>query len=93
VLPRFVFAKLEEFDNWIKKHVTAERYEAYATKSYIVLVPLKSTKPVKYAYIELGEENLKKVKQNLETIGVSVFNVKEVEWKTDLPPGVKIPLV
>jgi len=91
-LPRLVFNDLEQFKTWCKEFLRYGRHVAYVSDiGEIVIVPIRSTKPLVYAYIDLvDKEEAEKVAEGL---GVHVFRVKAVEWSDERPVGVEIPFL
>ena len=87
-MPRLVFSVLEEFLRWIRDNVKPDRYSAYFTdEGEVLLVPLRSTRPILYAYFK--GEDLASVKKSLESLGVKFYEVQAVEWADDRPVGFK----
>jgi hypothetical protein len=87
---RLVFEAIDEFEKWIDKHGKPEKYECYVTKDgEVVMMPTKSTRPVNYGYMQLTSASVEKLKKKLAELGVSIFNVRDVEWAEDRPVGVK----
>lgn len=88
-MTRFVFKEVTSFMEWLEEHVIPEKYEAYITpEKEVVLVPLKSTHPLKYGYAKLTPDNVKTVKQWLEGKGVKIYHA-DVDWDDAKPPGVE----
>mgnify|MGYP000197395717 CR=1 FL=1 len=87
-MPRLVFNNLEEFEKWIKDFAKPDRYVAYITTDQEhLLVPLRSTRPIIYAYYK-GEETTK-IKNLLDSIGIKHYTVQAIEWADDRPVGFK----
>ena len=88
-MPRLVFENSAEFKGWIQNKVEGEKYDCFVTSTReIILVPTKSTPPIMYGYyhiIDAGAGN--EVIRTVKSKGVSVFKVKNFEWKTDSPIG------
>lgn len=63
---RLVFDDLESLKEWIKDNVEQDRYEVYTTENEIVFVPVKSTRPIKYAYMRLLSKDLEGIDKNGE---------------------------
>jgi hypothetical protein len=82
---RLVFDNLQEFERWISNNVSADKYECYITRELeVILVPTKSTKPLKYAYIKLSSaEDLKIVEKLRVGMGLNVYNIKHLVWADD----------
>lgn len=54
---RIVFGSKKEFLSWIKKNCTSTQYEVHITSfSEIIMKPIKSTRHLSYAYIEIYPE-------------------------------------
>jgi len=88
-MTRYVFEKVNPFKEWMADHVTSEKYEAYITPSNeVVLVPLKSTHPLKYGYARLIPDNIKEIHQWLKEKGVKTYSA-DVDWDDTKPPGVE----
>jgi len=88
---RLVFDKEDEFKRWIERNVSADKYECYVSSELeILLVPLKSTKPIKYAYFKVNTPEELKIVQEVKKLGVEVYNVKAIEWADDRGVGIKI---
>lgn len=88
-MTRYVFENLNQFKDWLADHVTAEKYEAYITpRNEVVLVPLKSTHPLKYGYARLIPGNIKEIQQWLKEKGVKIY-FANVDWDDTKPPGVE----
>lgn len=88
-MTRFIFKEEKEFQKWIDDHVNSDKYECYITEgNEVVLIPLRSTRPLKYAYIKLTSETIEAVRQKLTQKGVKIYKAN-VEWADDRPVGVK----
>ncbi len=91
-MPRLVFNSKEELLKWIKEKVAAEKYDLYLTEeSEVILSPIKSTKPLNYAYLRLStdpKDLVRAIKENVN--GIKVYSLKNFEWVTDLAPGIKV---
>lgn len=90
-----IFAQTEEFKNWVEANVTSTKYECYITdENEILLVPRRSTRPVKYAYYKASsKEEGESIKKGLEAMGLNIFRVKEVEWAEDRAIGLEKKMV
>ena len=87
-MPRLVFGVLAEFESWIRDFAKPNRYVAYITnEKEILLVPLRSTRPILYAYYK-GEETTN-IKKTLDSLGIKYYNVNSIEWADDRPVGFK----
>jgi len=92
-MPRLVFGHVEAFKKWAADKVTKERYDLYLTDSdEIILVPIRSTRPIMYAYFQSGNSHELAEELTAKT-GVSVYYVETFDWKTELPPRMKIPVI
>ncbi len=91
-MPRLVFSSREELLKWIKEKVAAEKYDLYITEeSEVILSPIKSTKPLNYAYFKTSadpKDLVRAIKENVN--GIKVYLLKSFEWATDLAPGIKV---
>lgn len=88
---RLVFDNLDEFKKWFSDNVSSDKYECYITNDgEYILVPTKSTRPLKYGYYKTDSEALKKEVEEL--IGKTlkgVYRVKTVEWADDRAVGME----
>jgi len=90
---RFVFREKVELEKWINKFVQRKRYDCYVTDDdEIVLVPLMSTRPIKYAYANFDSKTIKEIISQLETIGIDIYRVKAVQWDAEKSPGVRVKI-
>ncbi|MCD6402595.1 hypothetical protein J7L36_01955 [bacterium] len=89
---RLVFKEKEEFQKWIMDQVglsPSPKYECYITPGdEVVLVPKKSTRPLKYGYAKLTPEAVEAIKKEVEKLGIKVYRC-DVEWAEDRPIGIK----
>lgn len=88
-MTRFEFEEVAPFKEWLDGHVTPEKYEAYITPdNEVVLVPIKSTHPLKYGYAKLAQESIKEIEKWLKEKGIKKYPAY-VEWDDTKPPGVR----
>jgi hypothetical protein len=86
-MTRLVFETIDQFKKWIDDNVTKEKYEAYITpKKEVVLVPRKSTRPLKYGYAILTSEGTREIQRLLGEKGIKIYYAK-VEWDETKTPG------
>jgi len=92
-LPRHVCKDVEQLEKFCETYVTsADKYVVISTESHeVILEPLRSTKPIRYAYLEV--DNAEKVAESISTkYNIRHLREKSYDWKVDIPPGVKIPV-
>lgn len=89
---RLVFEAIDEFEKWIDKHVKPEKYECYVTEyNEVIMVPLVSTRPLKYGYMQLlTPASVEKLEKKLTEMGVEIYKPSSVEWDDDKPVGVRV---
>lgn len=86
-MTRITFEEIGQFKKWIEDNVTKEKYEAYITpKKEVVLMPRKSTRPLKYGYAILTSEGIKEIQRFLGEKGVKIYFAK-VDWDETKAPG------
>lgn len=88
---RLVFKEIKEFRKWAIDNASVDRHEYYITeKKEIIIVPLRSTRPIKYAIATgVSDDILKEITKRLGNLGFRVYRVKAVEWSDDRPIGAK----
>jgi len=93
-MSRIVFTNKDEFLRWIKKHCTPSQYEIHVTSySEIVMKPIKSTRSLSYAYIEIYnawttiEDAEAAMKSAIPRI--DIFHVEKFDWDDTMSVGVK----
>jgi len=91
-MPRHVCANVEQLKDFCEVYVTnPDKYVVISTdEDEVILEPLRSTRPVRYAYLEI--ENAEEVAEAIATKhGLKHLKLKSYDWKVDIPPGVAIP--
>jgi hypothetical protein len=87
---RLIFKDIEEFKRWIKDNCLPMRYECYITSdNEFILVPIKSTKPIKYAYIKVSNEKIKELEDYIKAFVNNIYRVDMLEWIEDRAIGVE----
>ena len=91
--PRLIFDDIDEFERWVDQFVLKNKYVLYVTEDQeVILVPLRSTQPIVYSYIQLESVDVLKelVKRIQEKTGVRAFKIKRMDWKVDMPIEARI---
>lgn len=88
-MPRLVFETCGEFLEHTKYILRRKEYTAYITeKDEIILVPVRSTRPVIYCYYKITDEREKEaILDLLESLKVPVFYIKSFDWDAQKPIG------
>jgi hypothetical protein len=84
----------DDFLKWLKKHCKADQYEIVLTDfDEIIICPTKSTKSLRYVYVELfncwdsEEKALKDIKKNID--GVDIIRMRKFDWDSTKSPSIK----
>ena len=88
-MPRYEFETKSEFESWGTKHLEPKKYEiVYTNTGDVVAVPVKSTRPIIYGYINLyKKETAKTFAENLQKkFSVDVFCLSKYVWSTEREP-------
>ena len=93
-MSRIIFTDKDEFLRWIKKHCKPTQYEIYITSySEAVLAPTKSTRSLRYAYIEIygSWDSLDEAEKNIKAAlpGVDLYHIGKFDWDHTMSVGVK----
>jgi len=83
------FASIEELNKWRSRFVKPDSHEVIVTeKPEIILRPLKSTRPITFAYINTGLEvdSVKEYADKMQAAGFVVSKIKKFFWSTDRSP-------
>jgi hypothetical protein len=90
------FNELDKFKQWVEDKYDEDRFDIYLTsENEMILVPKRSTQPLVYAYFKpkKGEGEVKELIKKIPKISnSSYYEPKSFSWRTDLPPGVVIPI-
>lgn len=92
---RIVFSGSASLLEWILSRVFEDRYEAYLTTEdrEIILLPMKSTRPIAIAYLKLPkDDDGKSIIDKLKERRISIYSIKTIEWDYEKAVGVKIPV-
>ena len=93
-MSRVVFTDKDEFLRWIKNHCTPTQYEIHITSfSEIIMKPIKSTRHLSYAYIEIYDawSSIEEAESALKSVlpRVEMFHTKKFDWDHTMSVGVK----
>lgn len=93
-MARIIFTKKDDFLEWVKDHVTPSQYEVYVTSfAEIIIAPLKSTRNLKYAYIEIYkaweavDEAINDVRKKVPNI--KIYPIEKFDWDSEKNIGTK----
>ena len=94
IMSRIVFTDKDEFLRWIKKNCKPSQYEIHVTSfSEIIMKPIKSTRSLSYAYIEIydGWTTIDDAEKDMKSAipRVDIFHVKKFDWDHTMSVAVK----
>ncbi len=93
-MSRLIFTNKEEFLRWIKAHCKPSQYECYFTSfSEIILAPTKSTRSLRYGYMEIyphwNSAELAREEVIAAIPGVEIYTIRKFDWDQTRGVGVR----
>lgn len=88
-MPRMEFDGKEEYDTWAVDFLNPEKYKVFYTgEGFVIAVPLKSTQPIEYGFVNLiTRETAKEFAESLQKkYGVRVYSLKHYAWDASREP-------
>jgi len=94
-MPRLFFDKEEEFVRWARAQKDGYYYIFLTRKKEIILFPKRSTRPIMVGYYKAKDsKNAEEiVKKLMEEKQWDLYNLSNLEWDIERPPGVEVVII
>jgi len=94
-MPRLFFVSREEFTKWAESQKNGYYYIFLTRKNEIILFPKRSTRPIMVGYYkEKGRKEAEEVAKKLaEKKEWDLYNLSNLEWDIERPPGVEVIII
>ena len=91
-MPIFRFDNVDEYQKWLLKLATPERYVIVVTEDKeVVAQPIKASRPLMYGHMVIkNDANRLAFLKELEERGFDIFEVKDFSYDTERPPGTRV---